>query len=335
MLSPGTGISRYLFPIILAGTFLVAALLLLVNLHLGAVTLVLVNGVLLLVSLALLIIVHGGGWSLITSLVYLSAVVINILATLITPGIQPGAASSLALIPVLAYILLEIQWAFPFTFASLAAAVLMYFLGAQAAHYRLNPRYAAHALVPALMLFLVCHLYSLRHSSSVNHILDRTLRDPLTGLWNREKLANVFSREKERALQDGTPLSLILIDLDHFKSVNDRYGHDAGDGALAFVAQTLINRLRTIDLATRVGGEEFAVLLPGTPGDIARRIAEDLRRNLEKDPYYYQGHAIQLTLSAGVCEFGADGTSWEKLYRTADTRLYSSKSAGRNRTLGG
>lgn len=329
------GINQHLFSLILVGTIPLAILNLFDNLHLGALALASVNGALLLTSVTVLITTRRIGWSLIGSFTYLSAVVVNILATIAEPTIQPGAADSLALIPVLAYILLEARWAFPFTTATISVAGLVFFLGAHATHFHLNPRYVAHVFVPTLVLFFVCHFYARQNSSSFNHILDRTLRDPLTGLWNREKLASAFSREKERALQDETPLSFILIDLDHFKLVNDRYGHDAGDGALMFFAQMLTSRLRKIDLAVRFGGEEFVIMLPGTSGAIALRIAEDLRRNLETNPYNHEGQMIELTLSAGVCEFGADGTNWNKLYRTADKRLYACKSAGRNGTLGG
>lgn len=154
--------------------------------------------------------------------------------------------------------------------------------------------------------------------------------DPLTGLGNRHRLRLGFEREQERAKRAGMPLSVILIDLDHFKQLNDSHGHEAGDVALVFISRLFKERLRETDLLFRIGGEEFIVLLPHTSANGATVTAEDLRVSLQKSILYHNGNEVRLTLSAGVAELGRDGVSWPELYRIADGRLYSCKARGRN-----
>lgn len=321
---------QYLLRALLLTTIPAATLLLVLNVHLNAISLAAVNLALIVVSLFSLFSMRWLTSPQLVTLGFLSMGVINVTVTLSQPNFDPGTATSLTLIPVLAYLLLDVKWALPFTLTSLGAAAAAYVVGAGSAPYRMDPRYAGHTLMPILVLFLICHLYARRRSESSVHFVEQSLRDPLTGLWNREKLATAFDRERQRAEEDDIPLSLILIDLDHFKKVNDRYGHEAGDGALVFFARLLTNQLRTIDLACRFGGEEFAILLPGAGKIRAFRIAEDLRNALESNPYTHGEEEIRLTLSAGVAELGNDGSGWPPVYRAADMRLYAAKAMGRN-----
>lgn len=315
-------------------TLPITTLLLVSNLRLGAGVLALANLVLLLVSLGELAALHRGVSSETLALAYLVALFSNIATTLTAPNIQPGTITSLALIPVLSYLLLDARRALPLTLGALAASLGAFFVGAQAMPYRLTPRLVGHVTVPVLVLFVLCHVYARGRTRSVNRMLDRVLRDPLTGLWNREKLTRTFVLERQRSKDDRTPLALILIDLDHFKTLNDRYGHDAGDEALAFVARLMLRRLRGADLACRIGGEEFAVLLRATNAAGALKVAEDLRQALEGSVFWYRGERIEMTLSAGIAELGRDGIDWLTLYRVADERLYACKAQGRNRVIG-
>jgi diguanylate cyclase (GGDEF)-like protein len=307
-----------------------AMLFLALNLQLDADFLVGLNLALILVSLGLLLMMRQGVSIQVLALFYLLMLFINILITLARPDIHPGATSSMAMIPVLSYLLLEVRLALPVTVVSILSAVAAYFAGAEVAPYRLEIRLIAHVMTPTVALFIVCHFYSRSRTRSVNQMLERIFRDPLTGLWNREKLTSEFERERQRAKRTGMPLSLALIDLDHFKKVNDRYGHDAGDAALAFFARLLEQRLRETDLPCRIGGEEFAVLLPDTAATGAVTVTEDLRQVLEASPFDYRGQRIRMTLSAGVVELGWDGDDWQQLYRAADAHLYVCKAKGRN-----
>ena len=197
----------------------------------------------------------------------------------------------------------------------------------------MNPRQVAHVLVPVIILFVLCHVYSLRRKADFERMLEKASRDPLTGLGNREKLMREFNVQQQRARRDAAPFSLILIDLDHFKAVNDRFGHDAGDAALAFFAGLMRHRLRDAEVACRIGGEEFAVLLPSTNLSGAAEVAEDLRRTLAASLCRHGHYRIGMTLSAGAAEFGRDGDEWSRLYRAADARLYDCKARGRNRVF--
>jgi diguanylate cyclase (GGDEF)-like protein len=148
--------------------------------------------------------------------------------------------------------------------------------------------------------------------------------DPLTELLNRRGLAERFDHEIARALRAGTSLAVVALDLDHFKRINDTHGHDAGDRALAWVANRLAEQTRGADITARTGGEEFLVVLPGAGVESAYEFAERLRQGIAE-------HApFQLTISAGVA--AAIAPNGAMLAEAADQALYAAKRAGRNTT---
>ena len=138
---------------------------------------------------------------------------------------------------------------------------------------------------------------------------------------------------RTRALRQRQALSLLLLDLDHFKRVNDVFGHDAGDAALKFVAALMRERLRSTDLVARLGGEEFACVLVNTTGETAVQVAENLRLAVAGGSLDHAGRSIGLTMSIGVAQFGRDGEELQSLLAAADKRLYQAKAAGRNRVV--
>lgn len=306
------------------------AVFLALNLQLGATVLAGLCMVLIAVSPGLLVMMRRGAPLQALALVYLAVLFVNMLASLARPEIHPGAVSSVPMVPVLAYLLLESRLALPVTMLALVIAAGAYVFGGEAAPYRYEILLVAHVTMPVLALFVLCHFYARGRARSVQQMLDRVFRDPLTGLWNRDKLESELEREKARAQRSGNPLSILLIDLDHFKALNDRHGHIAGDAALEYFAGLMARRLREIDVACRIGGEEFAVLLPETDAAGAAAAAEDLRRTLEANRFEYRGNTIAMTLSAGVVELGPDGDDWDELYHIADARLYECKARGRN-----
>jgi len=156
------------------------------------------------------------------------------------------------------------------------------------------------------------------------------LTDPLTGLPNRRSLQGELPQRIERAVASGLPLSLVDFDLDHFKRLNDRYGHDAGDEALRTFAQLLQSESRQGDLVARMGGEEFTAVLFGASTDSARRFAERICELLSK--YRVAGEA-RLSTSAGVASLGIHGSTAEELLIAADRALYAAKVAGRARVV--
>lgn len=159
---------------------------------------------------------------------------------------------------------------------------------------------------------------------------EQATRDPLTGLYNRRYLDDSLHREMTRCLRQGEPLSLVLIDLDLFKRVNDEHGHSAGDQVINQLAATLTALSRASDIVCRFGGEEFLVVLPGTDLEAAEARAEEYRSTFEKSPVTVEGTTLAVTLSAGVACSDQEITPHD-LIRQADRALYRAKETGRNR----
>jgi diguanylate cyclase (GGDEF)-like protein len=174
-----------------------------------------------------------------------------------------------------------------------------------------------------------------RRDAKLNRALEelRTLAvtDVLTGLHNRRYFYDALRRELIGARRRPTVFSVILIDLDNFKRVNDAWGHEAGDVVLQVAADLLRSQVRGSDIAVRYGGEEFALLLPGTGIAVAEQRAEHLRRALEAQQTVYEGDVIRITLSAGVAEYDGWSADASVLMKRVDQALYAAKSAGRNR----
>jgi diguanylate cyclase (GGDEF)-like protein len=162
--------------------------------------------------------------------------------------------------------------------------------------------------------------------------------DALTHLYNRGAMETMLADEVARAGRYARPLSVMMIDFDHFKLINDRHGHHAGDAVLRDAALVVLGESRANDKATRYGGEEFCVILPETAADEAFVLAERLRAALEGHVFRVlraDGSALELrvTVSIGVASLGADADSAERLVRAADQALYGAKAAGRNRVM--
>lgn len=159
--------------------------------------------------------------------------------------------------------------------------------------------------------------------------------DELTRLCNRRHFLELGEREIARAVRYGHPLTLLMLDLDHFKRVNDTWGHDAGDQVLRSVSEVLRGSLRDVDILARIGGEEFAILLVEAPEPQAMQVAQRIRSAVENTPITLAGGAtVTITLSIGVAVLGARSDDLRNLLREADRALYSAKQQGRNRVAG-
>ena len=161
-----------------------------------------------------------------------------------------------------------------------------------------------------------------------------TRQDGLTGLFNRNTFVELSTNELKRAKRQGSATTILLLDLDHFKRINDTWGHPAGDAVLRHVAQTMVNSVRSTDLVGRLGGEEFIVLLPHTTAEASRKIAEKIRQRLEVSDIRWEGKRIAVTASIGLSGTTAEESrEFDSLYTEADKALYLAKQRGRNRVV--
>jgi two-component system, cell cycle response regulator len=163
-------------------------------------------------------------------------------------------------------------------------------------------------------------------------LYDRSTRDNLTGLWNREAIIQSLDSELARASRGGTPLAIVMADIDHFKQVNDTYGHLAGDAVLREAAQRMSLVMRKYDSIGRYGGEEFLLVIPGCHFDGSLAVAERLRQAVSAEPYTISGAECWASASFGLAwKDGAVAADATQLLRQADAALYRAKHQGRNR----
>lgn len=169
----------------------------------------------------------------------------------------------------------------------------------------------------------------------IGRLEQENILDPLTGVYNRRYLDRRLLEEVARALRYSQELSVLMLDIDHFKNINDEYGHQAGDNILISLGELLGNELRQSDILARYGGEEFLVLMPGMPAQPAMVVAERMRSVVESKEFVVENevtrHVIRLTVSIGEASFGNGIDYGKQLVSAADEALYRAKEEGRNR----
>jgi diguanylate cyclase (GGDEF)-like protein len=162
---------------------------------------------------------------------------------------------------------------------------------------------------------------------------EQAIRDPLTNLYNRRYMQETFERELASAQRHQQAVTVIMMDIDHFKRLNDTYGHKAGDLMLQALGDLLRNETRDYDVACRYGGEEFVVIMPGARVETARPRAEQLRSQFADLHLEFSGMVLQATISVGVAIFPLHGETSDALLRAADQALYAAKAGGRDRVV--
>ena len=155
-------------------------------------------------------------------------------------------------------------------------------------------------------------------------------KDELTGISNRREFFNQGDLAFKRAIRSRHPVSVIMMDIDHFKDVNDNYGHSAGDKVLETIAKRIKNKLREIDIVARIGGEEFAFVLPETSLDEAVKLVERLRVEIANTAVVHNTVAVKITASFGICSCLVKNETLESMLTKADDALYMAKNKGRN-----
>lgn len=169
-------------------------------------------------------------------------------------------------------------------------------------------------------------------------LFEQTFRDGLTGLFNKKALSSILKDELERTNRYNRPVTVLMLDIDFFKRLNDTYGHLAGDVVLIGVSKMILENIRSIDKAVRWGGEEFIIVLPETKVDDAMLFAERLRSNIESSTFKVENdkdnpHNLKCTVSIGVAGSNEFGKSEEAIISAADSALYEAKQTGRNRVV--
>ena len=225
------------------------------------------------------------------------------------------------------------------------AFLLLAYLGLDAATQMIPVRYPLPEAVTTALRWLnitvvfvmfgyTGRYYVQRVAEAEARLRELATTDPLSGLWNRRHFQALAEAELERARRQGSALAVVLADIDHFKQVNDRHGHDAGDHVIRHVSRHLREQLRAGDLIGRWGGEEFILLLPGCDAPGAAQLCERMRQHIARTPCNTSGQPIPVTVSFGVMPLPLD-EPFEQAVRRADGALYRAKNAGRDRVVAG
>ncbi len=237
------------------------------------------------------------------------------------------------IIPVLSYSLLGLKpgllISLPFMIISLAS-LLSHYLGL---YDGLTPRTLGNlvnlvACGGLMMVFM--HFYEKGRAETQRQLVHLAATDALTDLPNRGQFQSTLRTLIADSRRREAEFTLIVLDLDHFKQVNDSHGHDAGDAILRQLGRCMENSVRESDFIARLGGEEFAVILREASADTALGLAESLRERIARHPFSYEGLNIQVNATLGVAVFPHDGQDATALYKAADERLYRGKHQGRN-----
>lgn len=252
---------------------------------------------------------------------------------ILMPDASHSAFVWIYLIPVLSYLLLGrlagLLLALPFILA--ATLAYLYRFGFPAS----TPGWIdlGNSLLCGLVILLFMHLYESRRAAAQRALEHLAEIDALTGVANRGSFQRALERSVDEAARSHSGLVLVMMDVDFFKQVNDRWGHAVGDAALQHICACIAQRLRRTDTLGRLGGEEFGILLRNTDARAGLELVEKLRQQIVNTPLQHAGQPIPLSATFGLAQMGVDGMSAFELYRCADQRLYRGKASGRNQLI--
>lgn len=233
--------------------------------------------------------------------------------------------SAILIIPLFQYLLrYGRKTAFIYVIVSVAAIVSICLI-----KYQIHP--LNHIIVIIIMLLITCNegLLVQENKDLRNQFFNLSIYDELTGLHNYRFLTQIYKREISRANRYGLPLTVLLVDVDHFKKINDSYGHEKGNDVLKRIAEIIMESVREADIPARYGGEEFVILLPETDKKDGYQVAERIRQKIA-------GHVFsfgRVTVSVGLASYNPQNPCQDDLLNRADTAMYSAKKSGRNRVV--
>jgi len=192
-----------------------------------------------------------------------------------------------------------------------------------------------HAALEKRSLYTALQTANLQLRAANDQLLKLSVTDDRTSLYNDRYLKQRLTEEFKRSIRSGTALSIILLDLDHFKKINDRWGHECGDSILQQFGEILVDSAREIDIVGRYGGEEFLMVLPNTDGIKAAIVGERIRKATEEHLFRFENQIVRLTVSAGIGSIptNSDVREEEQFVRAADQALYRAKEGGRNKVI--
>lgn len=263
-------------------------------------------------------------------LFYLVALYAATIYALASPTTSITVFAWVMVMPVTAHLLLGRWWGGLFSAFYLVVAIGLFLWRFGTDVVVSSPGATANVLAVTAWSYMFSHFYEASRESAEHQLSQQALTDSLTGLANRTRLEQAF----QRAANEGAlPLSVLMLDLDHFKRINDEHGHATGDAVLRQVAETLREQSRRDDIACRLGGEEFCLLLPRTDADHAHSMAERLREAIEAVRCRHSDAVIALTASIGVASAITPGEQLDPMLHAADEKLYEAKFAGRNRVV--
>jgi diguanylate cyclase (GGDEF)-like protein len=270
-------------------------------------------------------------WLALSFLVPLLALVLIAMAHVDTP---PKVFIWVFVMPVLSYALLGRRMGFMVSLIGALLALLAYLSKYAGVPQQVHVLGLSDSLICLFSIWVAMHLYERNRERTTAELQRLATTDELTGLHNRRHLEKIFTHLAAAAERQKHALAVVVMDLDHFKQINDRWGHHAGDAVLVHVARLLRDQLRSSDWAFRIGGEEFCLFLPMADRDGAVTATETLRRRIAEHPCDLNGQTIPLSASVGFSMYPTDANAFGALLSLADERMYRAKQQGRNRVVG-
>lgn len=261
---------------------------------------------------------------------YLIFIFAFIFVILIAPKASITAYVWILMFPVLSYLLLGKRGGFCLSAPFLSVGCLIYALSVDSFANAFAFINLLNVVLCAALMLAFVHIYETRREEAELKLFMMAQSDSLTGLANHASFHSTLVRTIAECDRSGAGFALVIMDVDHFKLVNDTMGHDAGDRALSRIGKLLTERLRKSDAVGRLGGEEFGLILRDLKPADAHQLVEELRERIASTEVRYGEGIIRLTASFGVAHFPDDGRSAETLYRAADSFLYAGKQGGRN-----